>query len=140
MIMFRHGACASRQRYREAFGCEVRSNAQFDGFGIFQADLDRQINITGTPIGDVVDVMLDETNANADVPIENLPAKVASMITSAPGGRRATAESVARQLSLSTRSLQRQLARHGTSFSKIVEELRSTVAANSADGSDRGGS
>lgn len=140
MIMFRHSACASRQRYREAFGCEVRSNSEYDGFGIFQADLERQITITGTPIGEVVDVMLDETHANAEAPIENLPAKVASIISSTSGERRATAESVARQLSLSTRSLQRQLSRQGTSFSRIVEELRSNAAAKSPGGGKQGGS
>jgi len=124
-IHFSHAAPKVATLHRRFFGCPVHFSSTFDGLECQFDDLDRVNPNADKAIAGYAGALLD-----------NLPVQKGSEATSLverlihallPMGR-ASIEQVAKAMSRSVRTLQRELAKEGVEFSQLVADARATLA------------
>jgi AraC-like DNA-binding protein len=105
----------------------VRFNADRNALVFHSSDLDRpfvtQNEELVTIIGTHLDSELKAGNANV-----NVGQKVKDTLKHSLAGKRPTLQSVAQELGLGTRTLQRRLTDAGFAFQKLLEETRRELA------------
>ena len=122
-VWFCHPAPKSIVAHRDVFGCdEIEFDAPANGFAFAAEWLD-------TPLVEADDALrraIDE-HARTELPHVEAPPlvfEVQRVLRSLPASDPATMRSVARRLGHSPRSLQRHLAIQGTSFRRVLDEVR----------------
>lgn len=126
-ISFTHSRPRDVHPFRDFFGVPVRFGQSYSGFSLRIEDLERPM-----PTRDDVlfDVLVQHVKAlHRSPPRGDLVAETQAMIRRHLGEGPCGLNDVARLLALHPKALQRELARNGTSFSSILEELRYQLAS-----------
>lgn len=121
-VSFMERRTAPLQRYREVFGCDVTFGANANAIHVSPEDWNRTFDISATGMQATIDSLL----ASSDPATRSREAELRRRITDAicellPTGN-ASAQRVADMLNLSMRTMQRDLAGQGTSFSDLRRE------------------
>lgn len=125
-VSFPHLPAAPMTTYESYFGCPVSVDQDHLGFR-FSADvLDRPVEGSDPAVRRVVLEYLSGVVGGAVG--HGLPAEVRSTVKRALPTRRFGLEDVAESFVLHPRTLQRQLAAHGTTFQEIVDDVRHELA------------
>lgn len=133
-VCFAHAAPPSLDSHRRAFGGRVRFSHEFNGIVCSSRDLDRALPQSDPTLARYARQHLDALLAQPGASIGD---KVKQLVwLQLPSGH-CKIERVARHMGTDRRTLHRRLAREGTTFSAIVEQVRAEVVSRSLDGSDR---
>lgn len=103
------------------FGCPIRLGARHNALVLAAADLDRALH-THNPA--LLQALVPYLRANTPTSPGGEVERVRSAITRRLPGTRPTVDTVARDVAMSGRSLQRLLREHGTSFREMLDEVR----------------
>ncbi|RYD85191.1 MAG: AraC family transcriptional regulator [Verrucomicrobiaceae bacterium] len=116
-----------RELLEERFGCKVRFKAKHNALVFRDSDLDRPFVTYNqellTAIGAHLDAELETTLAVRDIGDE-----VKRTLKRSLAGSRPTVQSVAADLGMSTRTLQRRLGEISLTFKQLMEEARRELA------------
>ena len=120
-------AVRHRELLEEHYGCRVRFKAGRNALVYHSSDLDRSFVTHNAELlaltGAQLETELQERNTSADV-----GEQVKQTLKRSLAGKRPTLQHVARELGMSTRSLQRRLTDAGISFQEVVEDTRRELA------------
>lgn len=118
-------------RHRELleahFECRVRFNAGRDALVLRSSDLDRPFTTYNEELLKVLGAQL-ETELQAQKACSDVGELVRHTLKRSLAGKRPTLETVAQQLHLSVRTLQRRLTDAGITFQQLVEDTRRELA------------
>ena len=129
-----HGPPNSLQTHHRIFGPSINFNQDFDGFVCTRADLERQNPAADPEMARQIERYISGLAGAAQAP---LPDRVREVIRGLLSTGRGAVDVVARQMAVDPRTLQRQLAAHGTSFIDILQEVRMELAAPYLEESER---
>jgi len=124
-VHFVQGAPVDAGDYRRVFRSAVLFGQEFDGIAMPRAELDRPIERSNPDLRRLLDRYLHELKAGVSEEIEE---QVRTAIRSNLARQDCSIDEVAAMLAVAPRTLQRQLKARGTSFSRLVEDVRSTAA------------
>ncbi|MEV0743910.1 AraC family transcriptional regulator [Streptomyces sp. NBC_01220] len=125
-VSFLHGPAAPMTTYESHFGCPVAAEQDHWGFR-FSADvLARPVEGSDPAVRRMVLEYL--SGVVGGLGGSGLPAEVLSVVKRALPTRRFGLEDVAESFAVHPRTLQRQLAAHGTTFQEIVDDVRRELA------------
>ncbi|HZZ91301.1 MAG TPA: AraC family transcriptional regulator [Usitatibacter sp.] len=120
-VCFAHGAPADLSIHHRFFGRHVTFGQVFNGIVCARTDLDRPNAGADPAMARYATKLLEDGPSESGERVRN---HVRQFVVMNLASRRCTIERVAGQLGVDRRTLHRRLAREGTSFSAIVEELR----------------
>lgn len=121
-------------RFSRYLGERLSFEQEFSGIVLMSSDLDRPNPMAEVELRPYAQAML----ANADVPRDlNVSERCRRLVETLLASRQCSAQQVAVRLQMSRRSLDRALAREGTSFLKILDGARRDIAARQIGGSGR---
>ncbi len=126
-IYFKSEAPADTSLFEEIFNAPVYFNQQFDGALINQDALSKHYKIDNVKIPGIENLCLTTTEQR-DHPI-SLSQQVGLLISEQLSYGNFSLEYYAKQLKLSDRSLQRKLSEEGSSFKKILDQVRKDLAS-----------
>ena len=124
-VHFRHGPNSSPQAYSRLLGLPPQFDSTINGW-VFEA---RLLNL---PLSDsdpkLHALMREHLEKMDELSVQELPAYVQHLMKNFLPNGRVTIDLVADYMMLSSRSLQRYLTEEGTSFQKLLDETRKTMA------------
>jgi len=124
-VCFIHPPPKRLDAHRRFFGVEIRFNQEFNGTICMSRDLDVAVPAADAAMAKQVKQYLDTL---ASRPTSNLSDTVRECIyVMLPSGL-CSVDNVAKRLGLNRRTLHRQLAREGQTFSSIIDTVRSELA------------
>lgn len=126
-VEFEHGTAMRESRLREFFRAPVVGHARFNRLVISNEDLDRPLRIGGVAESramGVVERHLRDLLHEEPEPDLTFSESVTRCIASRLGRASVELDIIAKELSLSTRSLRRKLEEEGTSFREILQAQR----------------
>lgn len=127
-VQFLHPAPADTSRHRELFGCPVHFEADSNGFTLRREDYDAPLQEAQPGLFRVLEQ--HATHLLQEVPrLSNLVAQVRAAIVADLRHGTVSASSVAVGLGTSERTLRRRLDAEGTSYQRILSELRTELAS-----------
>jgi AraC-like DNA-binding protein len=121
------GSARNRQMYAAYFGCPARFEGREDTIVFAKADLDRPFVTHNAELLATLAPQL-ETELSQALASRVIGEQVKGILKRQLAGRRPGIEDVARELCLSSRTLQRRLAEDGASFQQLVQEARRELA------------
>ncbi|SMC84193.1 AraC family transcriptional regulator [Lentzea albidocapillata] len=132
-VEFPHGPVSPVRRYLDFFGCDVRFGAPAGALCVERQVLDERFataneTTRGIALGHLTTQYPDSTGA--------IPARVRLAIAETLGVSAPSVVAVARLLATHPRTLQRQLAREGTSFETVLDDVRRDAAHRFITGTD----
>lgn len=133
-VYFRHGKPRDASLYTRIFGSHVEFNSDIDGIVCRSTDLDAQIENADPVTAKYIHQTLDTLAAQSHTLIED---KVRQMIWILLPSGLCSVERVARHLGLNRRTVHRQLAQHGQTFSSILDTVRTELAVRHLKDQDR---
>ena len=121
------GATGNREMYEAHFGCPAKFNARENTIVFAKADLDRPF-LTHNP--DLFATVAPQLEAELKQALASkaIGEQVKGILKPLLAGRRPGIEDVARELRLSSRTLQRRLAEDGATFQQLMQEARRELA------------
>lgn len=123
-VHLKHPRDADARAYRRTFACPVRFGEPFDGFLVKRSDFDR--NVKHDPrVRELTRNMLSDLDREFD---NNVVVKAATVLRPLLASGRASAATVAKALSMTSRTLQRRLAERGTTFQNVLRDTRLQLA------------
>jgi AraC-like DNA-binding protein len=125
-VSLRGAAPAARTPYDAFFGCPVEFQAEQNAFLLPHAVVDATLPTSNREVASALDELL--THQLAELDSQDLGARCRSVLLEALTGGVPDAKTVARQLCVSERTLQRRLAEQHTSFQELVDETRRDMA------------
>jgi len=116
-----------REMYETHFGCGVKFGAEENALVFERRDVDRPFV---THNADLLAIIAPQLDAELKQHLEerSLGEQVKGIVKRLLAGQRPALEMVARELRMSTRTLQRRLTGEGSSFQQVVEEARRELA------------
>ena len=125
-VYFAHAAAADPAVHRRLLGAPVYFDWEYSGYA-FPADLlDRPIRDADDDLHRYLSRYIDGLEAQHG---DDVVSKTRRLIQDLVSTGRCAAPLVARYLTMDTRTLQRRLRAHGTSFKALTEEVRANLAA-----------
>lgn len=124
-VRFRHEPQSPMRDYWDNFGCEVQFGQDADGIVVTEADLLCEIT---DPDEQVYEMATDFIDTRYPASVPPVHARVRSLIMRYLGTDHCTYESVASEMCLHPRTLQRRLRAEGVSFETIKDDARREVA------------
>ncbi len=121
------GSTRDRQMYEAHFGCPARFEGRENAIVFARADLDRPFLTHNAELFAMLAPQLEAELARA-LASREIGEQVKGILKRQLAGRRPGIEDVARELRLSSRTLQRRLAEDGASFQQLVQEARRELA------------
>lgn len=121
------GARGSRAMYEAHFGCPAKLGARHNTIVFAKTDLDRPFQTHNKDLFATVAPQLEAELAQARAS-KSVGEQVKGILKRLLPGRRPGMAAVARELRLSSRTLQRRLAEHGATFQRLVQEARRELA------------
>jgi AraC-like DNA-binding protein len=121
------GATGSREMYEAHFGCPAKLDARQNTIVFARADLDRPFLTHNADLFAMVAPQLEAELAQA-LSSKVIGEQVKGILKPLLAGRRPGIEDAARELHLSSRTLQRRLAEDGATFQQLVQEARRELA------------
>ena len=134
LVCFAHAAPLLPGVHRRVCGTAVAFDQDFDGVVLSRRDLDAEIVSADPDMARQVARYGEQALRNRARQPEDVVRELVLLLL--PSGQ-ATAERVAAHLAIDRRTLSRQLAGRGTSFSAILDAARQALAATYLDGGDR---
>ncbi len=127
-VCFRHAAPADLTRHREFFGIDPRFSESEVEFRFRLADISDKVGIKANPeLNDYfvrqAETRLQDVDEGAGIVVRTRDAISRALSSGEP-----SCESIARRLATSERNLRRSLSGEGTSFRKLVAEVRQSRA------------
>lgn len=116
-----HAPLSPVARYLDYFGGEVRFDAPVGGFRVSEAVLNWQFQGANEAIRELA---LEHLRTNYRDPNQTAVGQVRRAIAGSLGVTKPSLAGVARLLALHPRTLQRRLAREGSSFEQVLDDLR----------------
>lgn len=116
-----------REMLEAHFGCRAKFRAVRNALVFRESDLERPFVTHNAELLAMLGPQLD-AELNARQSRQTLGDQVKSALKRLLAGRRPTLHAVARQLSLSSRTLQRRLAESGLTFQQLLDEARRELA------------
>jgi AraC-like DNA-binding protein len=133
-VCFTHAAPAKRDVYRKFFGTEVRFSQDFNGIICASADLDAPVPAADSKMVRHVKQYLDTLTSRRNT---TMSATVRECIyTMLPSGL-CSADSVAARLGIDRRTVHRHLQREGTTFSALIDSVRTELVTRHVENRDR---
>lgn len=133
-VCFRHGAPRSTASHRRVFGTRVEFDADFDGLVCRAADLERPTPnadpVAARQIRQYLDSLSEQYRAGTADTVREL------VWLLLPTGR-CSIEQVAKHLGVTRRTVHRQLAAQGQTYSAILDEVRGGLAERLVANRDR---
>lgn len=120
-VAFAHSPASSPVTYRAFFGCPVRFDAEYHGFDLPAAVLERARPRSNPQVRDLAARYLETTT---DLTEQDLPGQVRDLVIRMLPTGQASWANVAAHLGISGRTLQRWLAAHDTTFETLLDEVR----------------
>jgi AraC-like DNA-binding protein len=117
---------ANRKAYENHFGCPVYFNADADSLVLDVTDLDRSFRTRNHELLAMIAPHLDAELA--DLNGGSIAGRAMEVVKRILAGRRPELSDVARELGVSTRTLQRRLAADGSTYQQILEDARRDLA------------
>ncbi len=136
-VAFAHAAPADTSEHARVFGCEPRFGATRNQLTFRARDLDRPLVGADTTLLHILERQAETALARLPPRCE-IAERVAQAVAGAIDGEVPRLSSIARKLGIGARSLQRKLAAAGTSYSAVVDEVRSELARDYLVQSDLG--
>jgi AraC-like DNA-binding protein len=133
-ICFTHAAPARKDAHRRFFGTEVRFNQDFNGIVCASRDLDAQVPAADTRMARYVQQYLDTLASRRN---DTMSANVRDCIQVMLPSGLCSAGSVAVRLGVDRRTVHRHLAREGTTFSAMMDQVRAELVTRYIDNRDR---
>ena len=121
------GPARNRHMYESHFGCPARFEGRENTIVFAKADLDRPFVTHNAELLAALAPQLDAELSQA-LASRAIGEQVKGILKRQLAGRRPGIEDVARELCLSSRTLQRRLAEDGASFQQLVQEARRELA------------
>ncbi len=112
--------------YERFFGCAVRFGAEENSFTLATKDADRILPSSNRQLAAVFDRMLTEELARLDK--DDVVARCGAAVLERLTSGESSAEAAAKHLNMSTRSLQRKLAKANTNYLRLVDDTRKDLA------------
>ena len=133
-VCFTHAAPAKRDVHRKFFGTEVRFSQDFNGIICASADLDAPVPAADSKMVRHVKQYLDTLTSRRNT---TMSATVRECIyTMLPSGL-CSADSVAARLGIDRRTVHRHLQREGTTFSALIDSVRTELVTRHVENRDR---
>jgi AraC-like DNA-binding protein len=124
-LLFQHAPAVDPRYYRQIVGIQPRFNAEYNGW-MFDAAL---LDVTLDSADPVLHRLIQEHLVNLEhMSEQDLTTLIQQLIRSFLPDSRATIEQTAAYMEISTRKLQRQLAREGTTFQGLLTDTRQSMA------------
>ncbi len=120
---------AARQAFSDHCKCPIRWGAEEDQFVFHAADLARPFQSYNHALLDLLDQTLQQQAAGVRAS-ETLPDQVRWLLRRSLTAGRPELRSIARELSISERSLQRRLSEDGHSFQSLLSDVRHALACD----------
>ena len=120
-VQFRHERLGTMRSYETVFGCEVAFGQGTAGVILKPEDMDRSLTAVDTPIGAMVQQMLEEATSSQE---RTTVSAVGSLLPPLLSSGKATIEHIAPLLGVSERTLQRRLRDEGSSLRQIIHGER----------------
>jgi len=119
----------------EYFGCPVRFNSARDVLVFSKGSLELPF---ATYHPEMLELMTPglEAALQARAAAESLSQQVRNLLVKSMGGKRPSVDLVAKELSVSVRTLQRRLEDEGTSYQKLLDEVRQRTARHLLSATD----
>jgi AraC-like DNA-binding protein len=121
------GATRDRDMYETHFGCPAKFDGRQNTIVFATADLDRPFLTHNAELFAMVAPQLDAELEQA-LASKAIGEQVKGVLKRLLAGRRPTIEDVAKELRLSSRTLQRRLAEDGSTFQQLIQEARRELA------------
>jgi AraC-like DNA-binding protein len=135
LICFTHRAPRNRDTYRRLFGiAHLRFSHDFNGIVCAARDLDAPIQAADPTMARYVQQYLDSIAALAGATISD---KVRELIWMMLSSGNCSIERVAKHLGVDRRTVHRRLAREGTSFSTLLDAVRTETVTRFIENRDR---
>lgn len=127
-VEFVHAALDQVDAYRAVFGLEPRFGAPAACVVLASELLDRPVSAADPSLSRIVTAHAEQLLAVSQRPQENITTLVRRKLAEGMAHGLVSLRSVARQLNLSERSLQRRLDDQGTCFADLMDEVRRELA------------
>tara|TARA_R110000868_G_scaffold4192_17_gene26221 strand:- start:1510 stop:2568 length:1059 start_codon:yes stop_codon:yes gene_type:complete len=124
-LLFQHAAVVEPRHYRQVVGILPSFNSVYNGWMFDAALLDVTLDTADPVLHRLIQGHLDNLEHMSE---QELPRLIQQLIRRFLPDARANIEQVAEYMKVSTRKLQRQLAREGTNFQKLLTEVRQNMA------------
>jgi AraC-like DNA-binding protein len=124
-ISLRHAAISDQATYERYFGAEVRTQAPVDGVTIDTRDLEI---VNARRDDEVLSVLTDFLRADATPARSDVNGLVKGVLRRSLERGDTSIESVAEEIGVHKRTLQRRLQETGTTFAALLDEARADVA------------
>ena len=134
LVCFAHGAPSQPGVHRRVFGADVAFDQDFDGVVCARRDLDAAIPTADPAMARQVARYGEQAMRERPRQLEDRVRELVLLLL--PTGR-ATVERVAAHLGVDRRTISRQLAVRGMSFSAILDAVRVGLATTHLDGGER---
>jgi AraC-like DNA-binding protein len=121
------GAARSRRTYEAHFGCPAKFDSRQNTIVFARADLDRPFLTYNAELFATVAPQLEAELSQA-LASKAIGEQVKGVVKRLLAGRRPNIQDVARELRLSTRTLQRRLTEDGATFQQLIQEARRELA------------
>jgi AraC-like DNA-binding protein len=133
-VCFTHAPPAKRDVHRKFFGTEVRFSQDFNGIICASADLDAPVPAADSKMVRHVKQYLDTLTSRRNT---TMSATVRECIyTMLPSGL-CSADSVAARLGIDRRTVHRHLQQEGTTFSALIDSVRTELVTRHVENRDR---
>lgn len=136
LVTFRHPRNSSLPEFERFFGCEVRFGAAANCMQFCQGDLDLPLLTADDELYRVLKTCCEGTLKSKARGVSDLILDVDRTIAERLGSGQANQDNVARALGMSSRTLSRRLADEGTTYFRVLEELRKSLAVSYLRDSD----
>ena len=128
-IHFTHGPPRSQRFHRQFFGCDLAFHSDFDGIVLAASDLDRRIPTASPELARFLEGRIEVFEEQLD----RWDARVAMIVRVLLPSGDCSIERVAEHLGCDRRTIHRHLAECGTTFSKILDEVRAEIVTRLID-------
>ncbi len=133
-VRFAHQAPAKLDRHRRFFRVPIEFGAENNSLVCAARDLEAPIPAADPTMARYVQRYLDSIGARPKVTLTD---QVREMVATLLPSGRCSLEAVAERLGIDRRTLQRRLARHGDSYSAIVEAVRTEMVTRYIENRER---
>lgn len=134
-VCFRHGAPRQLRTHRSVFAqVPLVFGADYDGIAVRRTDLAKPIGRGGTALSEMTRRYLDSLNLQTEDPWVDRTALLIKALL--PAGL-CSSEAVATQMGIDRRTLHRRLAREGSHFGQVLDQVRRELAPRYLAAADR---
>lgn len=133
-VCFTRAAPAKRDVYRKFFGTEVRFGQDFNGIICAAADLDAPVPTADSKMVRHVKEYLDTLTSRRNTTMSSTVREC--IYTMLPSGL-CSADTVAARLGIDRRTVHRRLQREGTTFSALIDSVRTELVTRYVENRDR---